>query len=341
MKKIEIVTIISQNYGNRLQNYALQETLRKAGFDVSTNRYKEKSIKEKIFALLFELRGKKRHDLFIRFDREISWADKKYIRKENPGVDYYIAGSDQIWNPEFEFNSGREFLDFVVPEKRIAYAGSIGIGEISQNLKEKYSAFFKAFKSLSVREERGKAIIYELTGRDVPVLVDPVFLLEDKEWSVIAKKSKVQEKRPFVLKYFLGLQNEEVNRQIEEMASKYHLEIIDISPLTANVYAGPREFVDFISKATLVCTDSFHAVAFSIIFKKNFLCMDRIDAVSNGNGMQSRMETLQQKFAIKDGWVKCRDDFPEDIIQIDYSHVEERLLKERNYALDFLKDALR
>lgn len=36
--KAEIITIYSINYGNRLQNYALQEILKKIGVDATTNR---------------------------------------------------------------------------------------------------------------------------------------------------------------------------------------------------------------------------------------------------------------------------------------------------------------
>lgn len=36
MKKIGIVTILSNNFGNRLQNYALQEVLIKLGYEVET-----------------------------------------------------------------------------------------------------------------------------------------------------------------------------------------------------------------------------------------------------------------------------------------------------------------
>lgn len=36
MKKIGIVTILSNNFGNRLQNYALQEILNSLGYEVET-----------------------------------------------------------------------------------------------------------------------------------------------------------------------------------------------------------------------------------------------------------------------------------------------------------------
>jgi len=40
MKKAGIITLFGEyNYGNRLQNYAVQETLRKMGLDVETIKY--------------------------------------------------------------------------------------------------------------------------------------------------------------------------------------------------------------------------------------------------------------------------------------------------------------
>ena len=38
--KVEIITIISYNYGNRLQNYALQEYLKNLGVEVYTSLVK-------------------------------------------------------------------------------------------------------------------------------------------------------------------------------------------------------------------------------------------------------------------------------------------------------------
>ncbi len=341
MKNIEIITIISQNYGNRLQNYALQENLKKMGFNVVTDRFTTRSAIEKIMVQAFKIRAKKRHDLFNRFENMISWGDESYLNRYNPSIDFYVAGSDQIWNPNFEFNSDREFLSFAPPEKRIAYAASIGVDEIPDDLKDKYATFFREFKSLSVREEQAGKIIYELTGRSVPVLVDPVFLLEKSEWDKVIKKSRVKPKRPYVLKYFLGEQKQENNCKIKAIAEKNGLDIIDISPNSLNSNAGPSEFVSLINGAEWVVTDSFHATAFCVIFEKSFLSVERSEnAEDAGQTMYSRFETLNSKFDIGDCLIRSGETFPEDIIRTDFASARENLTVERERAERFLREAL-
>lgn len=122
---------------------------------------------------------------------------------------------------------------------------------------------------------------------------------------------------------------------------KNGLNIIDLSPSSANVCAGPCEFLYCIANAQWVCTDSFHAVVFSAIFNKDFQCIERNTSNSTEiDGMYSRMETLKNKLKLNSGWIKCDEVLPADIVHIDYSHIEQRIEEERNLAYDFLKNSL-
>lgn len=81
-------------------------------------------------------------------------------------------------------------------------------------------------KAISVREERGREIIKELTGRDVPVTVDPTLLLSRDEWRKIEKKpSFVGENDRYLLTYFLGGCSEEVRDYIEGVAGQTGLKL--------------------------------------------------------------------------------------------------------------------
>ena len=75
--------------------------------------------------------------------RHIHWAKLVATDKNLPKLakqfDYFVAGSDQIWNPGFFWgNDPYFFLQFARPEQRIAYAPSIGI-----ELQEPYKIQFK------------------------------------------------------------------------------------------------------------------------------------------------------------------------------------------------------
>ena len=97
------------------------------------------------------------------------------------------------------------FAKFVEPEKRIAFSVSIGTDDILEDYRQCFIDGINGMKAISVREERGREIIKELTGRDVPVTVDPTFLLSRGEWIEIEKKpSFVGENDRYLLTYFLG-----------------------------------------------------------------------------------------------------------------------------------------
>lgn len=69
-KKVGIYTIQSFNYGNRLQNYALQEILKKQGYDVLSisNSAVELSIKSKIKGFIKRYLFSDQRSNFYRFN---------------------------------------------------------------------------------------------------------------------------------------------------------------------------------------------------------------------------------------------------------------------------------
>ena len=212
--KVGIVTITEgENYGNRLQNYATQVTLKNLGCEVETifNNYGQKKnnfIKKIAKQLLFlmgdilnincsvKINNFKRAKRFKDFNDRLIYMSKYELGKGyapeelKDNYDFFIAGSDQIWNPEFSFNSDIEFLTFAKPGQKIAYSASFGISKLPNSCKENYRKWISDMDYLSVREEVGADIIKELTGRDVEVLVDPTIMLSKDEWLSIAKKPK-------------------------------------------------------------------------------------------------------------------------------------------------------
>lgn len=177
MKKIGIVTITElENFGNRLQNYALQETLVELGFEVETLRnyiiYKNErtvcwKLKQFIKALLgnkeahYLLERKKRFDQYdsqyFKFSKYYSTIDFISPNIENQ-YDYFICGSDQIWNITFPFNLNFNFLTFAPYEKRISYAGSFGISSLPNNFsKANRDSLSKKVQGLKGISEIGRA----------------------------------------------------------------------------------------------------------------------------------------------------------------------------------------
>ncbi|MDD2263271.1 MAG: polysaccharide pyruvyl transferase family protein, partial [Clostridia bacterium] len=198
MDKIGIITLNGYfNYGNRLQNYALQETLKSFGYEVETvlvddrrldmstseviakklNILKEESLSGTFRIISKKLKDRlnqeaivKRTKLFKDFtNRYISESKYKITQK---GLDkeyektfsFFVAGSDQIWNPKYVNLPEIYFLTFTQKKKRIAYAASFGISNIPSEFKERYVKYLNGMNYISLRESDGAKIVEELTG---------------------------------------------------------------------------------------------------------------------------------------------------------------------------------
>lgn len=179
------------NYGTVLQAYALQQFLKKEGYNCVIVNYIPqlktvlekikygkyiKRTKDKIESIKFRsLRPEiikqliERKNLFRSFvERNINLTPEirsnEDLRKLNESIDCFICGSDQIWNPE-NLN-GIYFLNFVDDgKKKIAYAPSFGVRRIPVFKKRKIQKWINRYDKLSVREEVGVNILKSLTSK--------------------------------------------------------------------------------------------------------------------------------------------------------------------------------
>lgn len=357
MKKIGILTINDNyNLGNRLQNFATQEFLKDFGFEVETIQNIKKyynsnytfRAKEKIKIIVKYILPKqkyKRYINFLKFNKNINWSeyliDYNHIPKEiNTKYNYFVTGSDQVWNPNFGRMSDIDFLTFADKSKRISLAASFGINEIPKDLKEYYKNRLMDFRSLSVREERAKEIIEELTGRkDQIVILDPTMLIPVEKWNNVIKKPKRMKKiegKKYILNYFLGNLSDKRKKEIERIAKENDCEVINILDKNDSFYVcGPSEFLYLEKNAFLICTDSFHSAVFAILFNRPFIVFDREDSEVK---MNSRLETLLNKFGLNNQWFDKK--IKNEQLECDYSQVPQILKEERLKAKKFIDEAL-
>lgn len=342
---VEIITIHSMNYGNRLQNYALQAYLEKQGISVRTSfGHKKKYIlARKLRDALLHFRRKTDKDLFLFFDTKINWkplSQDPYCHDES--IDYYFAGSDQIWNPHFSSCRDDKFLTFVPPYKRIAYAASIGVDELPESCKDLFRQRFLGFNRISVREQTAQKIVADLCGLDVPVLPDPTLLLNSDEWDAATKTSVLNIRKPFVVKYFLGIRNPEYEVYIEDYAKKHNCRIIDITKHESCGISGigPDEFVQLFKNCEAAFVDSFHGTVFSIIFRKYFLSFARPSEEGFGN-MNSRFETLLGALDLRNHYVQSPEHLLNLKIETDYDAVHKKIQLQRDLANQYFQDIFR
>lgn len=341
-KHIGVVTIIDvDNYGNRLQNYALCRILEKFGNDVNTAVFLS-PVQKKIFIrmyLRFLLMSKRRKEanrnkMFYEFGKE---TIKYCFINNKKKFDFYICGSDQIWHPGW-YGDDLMYANFATNNKRISYAASFGVNEIPDDKKDFVSRSLKEMKCISVREEAGAKIVKELTGRDAEVLVDPTFLLNKSEWQKISKKPEYNTDKKYILTYFLGEMSKESITYIEKLSKDSGYEIINLESKHKNNFwytTGPAEFIWLIENCELMCTDSFHGSVFSIIMEVPFLVFERKD---NLGSMYSRIDTLLKKLNLIDRKFKYQN--IEKAFDKNYDHIPSILNKEKKLSILYLKNAL-
>ena len=324
------------NYGTVLQAYALQRYLRDKGYEVHNLDYAPSAL-EKVLNLLksknspslflekwenYLTRKKASHqkleskykkfDVFLEnnfhlTDRIIS---PKQIKSYSDRFEVFICGSDQIWSPML-FNPVYYF-DFVDDSKiKISYACSFGVSEIPDNKRNVIKGLLQRYTNISVREQEGCRIVYKLLEQQVPVVVDPVFLLEQSEWDKIAAEKLLEE--DYIFAYFLSNNDEHVKIAMD-IAGQYNLKLV-LVPVTKEQYdidailvedAGPEEWISLIKHAKIVLTDSFHGSVFSLIYEKKLMIFKRFSDNSK-KSQNSRIYTLIKQYGLEDWLVSGRD----------------------------------
>lgn len=367
-KNIAILTLLykNYNYGGILQAYALNHVLERMGYNAEVVKY-DRSIKKRTFvervknklsklihkkieneqdSVFFHnviMEKKKMFDSFV--EKNINQSNKVYSQiNENDILQYdiYICGSDQVWSPV----SGRPamFLNFVPSTtKKIAYAASIGADSISNEYAEAIKPLIERINFVSVREEGAYKILNEmLPHKPCTVALDPTLLLSVDDWKNVESKVSILDNEQYVLIYMIG-ENDETWITAYEHALTLNCRIINI-PFNKMIYTkhdedykdislfnvGPGEFLWLIEHASYVLTDSFHGMVFSLLFHKRYKIYTR--TVENENGsMNGRLISLLNLLQAPDDNLFSNADF---------NVIEERIQREREKSIDFLKKAL-
>lgn len=350
--KVGIVTLYdNSNFGNRLQNYALQEILKRYFDEVVTikNRLSPQDAKDKLYystALgeILPVHRMLRHGRYsaflaftkkyIKMSKKCYFFDRQYAAAPER-CDYYCAGSDQIWNPDIRKAYGFNYLNFSVKERNFSFAASFGVSEIRELFRQQVKEGLSHIGTISVREDAGQEIVRNLTGRrDVEVLIDPTMYLSVDEWSKIAKRPKAFEKCKYLLMYFLGDVSEDRKNKITEFANLHSMKIIDVMDSQSPFYAiGPDEFIFLIKNAGIVCTDSFHGSIFSFLFDIPLAVYKR---EKYGKNMESRIESLAHKFYLS-SCIVSDSELQETLLHTDYRKGKRVLLDEKQKVNRFLE----
>lgn len=257
--------------------------------------------------------------------------------------DMIVVGSDQLWRPD---NIFPEYYTLSwVPDNipKVSYATSFGVAELDRGCKSKARAFLNRLSAISVRESSGSHLVKELTGESPYVVCDPVFLLTKKQWSMLADVSPCPNQK-YIFVYFLG-EERECRKFTEKLSAVTGLPVLGVIHNDAYIASderidypigscSPNEFLGLISNAEYVCTDSFHAVAFSTIFNKNFFAFNRFK--SKKHGTNSRIESFLRMTGLESRLIVNRSKTYNIVLNdIDYEKVNNKILSFINKSCDF------
>ncbi len=266
--------------------------------------------------------------------------------------DSVVVGSDQLWLP---VNIAGDYytLSFAKPPvRKVSYATSFGVSELPGKYLERTAEFLSDYAAISVREDTGADLVQRATGRRCEVVCDPTMLLDAAQWSDVASASVLDvPSEPYLLCYFLGknIWNRECavelarERGLKIVAIAHPDEYVRFDDGYADVYpwgAGPAEWVDLVSHASYVCTDSFHGTVFSNIFHVPFSSFRRHENAGS-QSTNSRIDTILNILGNADRICESADQFKAASRKdVDFDSVEGRLGAYRAKSASWLASAL-
>ena len=258
----------------------------------------------------------------------------------NWAYDNYITGSDQVWN--LHITGGLNpiyFLSFSESEgkNKLSYAasGDFDPADLIGKHKTEISKYLSDFTAVSVSEEFLKEEIGTVCDKEITICVDPTLLVDKSAYQAIEKKP---DKRNYILVYQM-MENPKLNEAADFLSRATGLDVVyvyggayrkNVDNSHISVYA-PDEVLGWFDDATYVLTTSFHGVAFSLIYQKQFWF------VSTGSGY--RQKSLMQSVGLEHRVVSdCKD---MNLNSIDYDSVNKHLDALRQHSIDFLRNARR
>jgi hypothetical protein len=348
------------NHGASLQEYALLYYLNQQGhqaevihykpnylsgqfnlWSVSNSKFNKILIKQlyiiaKLPNRIVSLKRKKAFDQFhAKYipTGKVKYTSNKELKLHLPDADAYICGSDQIWNSFFQNGKDPAFyLNFVPHDKiKLSYAASFAIDQLEESIKPLVKVNVSRLNAIGVRETSGLQILKELGIANAVQVLDPVFLLEIEHWNQFISPINEEfvfvydfDSNPTIKQIALHLKQEKgwkiytVNSNIKYADKNFHLE-------------GPEKFLSLVAHSKFNLSNSFHSAAFSILFGKQFIVVNRVEKIN------TRMCDLLNLFGLENNLI---DNSHRQLPIINYEEIKINLKRLKLKSQEFLTQAL-
>ncbi len=272
-------------------------------------------------------------------------TNTELLSKDSTRYSYLISGSDQIWNVRMSDFDESYFLAFNNNAEKIAYAPSLGRLDFTPLEEEYFIRYLKTYNILSVREYQSSEYLKKFYSKEIPVLMDPVFLLSAKEWNEISIKPNVSEK--YILFYSLG-NVAGIRKFVKKLSRETGIKVVTILKSLRDVFsgfekrfdAGPQDFLGLISNAEYVVTDSFHAVSFSLIYHRKFWAFSSSESAGE-RGSWTRIPNLLNIAGLENRILNADNCDSVNIYEsIDFKKVDSNLVPQIEKSKLFLRKSL-
>lgn len=355
----------AENYGALLQAYAMMTYLRSLGHDVLFVDYWPQ-YHDDYFKLFPWSQIKKRKHIkkLLFFLKLVIWIRPRYVRKKNltrfmyehlglseypvynessghtERFDAVVYGSDQIWRKQnlgdVGFDDWYFGSDNIRADRKIVYAGSMGVIQSSVRDDEYVRTMMRNFNNISVREKDLQTYLSSM-GVQSSLVNDPVFLLSCAQWKDLAGQHSPKGK--YILFYNL-LNTKESIRVAEALKKETNLPIVEITKKMSlknvrsryQTTASVEQFLQLIDGAGYVVSNSFHGVAMSVIFRKQFFAAGMGERANRAKSLLGQINLSERYITDSDIFRMSRE--------IDYQIVSKSIDEMISSSKKFFEDSL-
>lgn len=263
------------NYGSLLTAYALYKTLVNFGYKGRLIHYGNFRGYGKVFI-------KKHLPLTKRCLKQNDFS------KLNNITSRFILGSDNLINLDTNpllFVAQCLFNFTMNDKKRLMISGSIGAWDGSTQDKQEHNYIkylLNRFDYISTREEHGKQVFEKEYDVQADWINDPVFYLKKDDFIELTKNIK-EDYSNKIMQYVL-YPTSETKKIVEYTKKNMGLDTIkfdgndNVKYFSNSKNKSVENWLKAILESKLVITDSFHCVAFCLIFNKDFVCIKNTHA---------------------------------------------------------------
>ena len=366
MKKAGIITHYNvHNHGAHLQLFALIQELKELGYIAQALQFQKNydfmggadagkkyniSLRSIPTYLKYTVQNGvdrtaynvKKREILSEFRKKYNVVGKYY--SEAADIDLVVIGSDEIFSIEAGPNPW--YYGIGVPcKKQVSYAASFGPTTLEMidehNMMAMVTAGINNINAITVRDQNSADIVKHYTGREVPIVCDPVLL---HDFSKLFTKERVErfkqtysEKYCIVYSYDYNMNDDTTVNSIRNYANERGLKVYSLGYFhkwcDENPNVSPLELFIWFKCADMIFTDTFHGSVISLATQSQFVSLIRNN--------QNKLAFLLQQYGVENRVTSDFTDIESHVtMPIDYNTVGKTILRVRDESKKILIEAI-